>query len=121
MAAGRYDLAIEQGATFTRDCTWQNSNGTPVDLTNYTITGKLRRRASDKVALVSFTCTVTSALLGQFSFSLTAAQTASLPTAQSNNAEKELLECVYDIEATTGSTVDRLMEGIAYISPEVTK
>lgn len=121
MAAGRYDLTIEQGATFSRQVTWQNQDGSAVNLTGYSIAGKLRRRTSDKQPIVAFTCTVTDAANGIFTFSLTATQTASLPVSHGETAEKELLECVYDIEATVSSTVYRILEGIAYISPEATK
>lgn len=121
MAAGKYDFVIEQGATFSRQVTWQNENGSAVDLTGYTLRGKIKRKASDQVALIDLTLTVVTAASGIFSFSLTATQTASLPTSSGQTAEKELLNCVYDIEAVNGSTVYRLLEGIASISPEATR
>jgi hypothetical protein len=121
MAAGRYDFTIEQGATFSRQVTWQNENGSAVNLTGYTISGKIKRKSSDVQPLISFTCTVTNASSGIFTFSLTAAQSATLPTAHSHLPEKQLLECVYDIEATSGGTVYRVLEGIVKISPEVTR
>lgn len=121
MSSGRYDFTIEQGATFTREITWQDSLGSPIDLTTYTITGKLKRRTSDLVAVVSFTCAVTNAANGIFTVSLTSTQTSQLPTLYGPTAEKESLELVYDIEASNGSTVYRLLEGIAKVSPEVTK
>lgn len=122
MAAGRYDLTIEQGATFQLQCQWQDSSGNNINLTGYTISGKIRRRTSDTQPLVSFTTNITSAVNGQFIISLTAAQTALLPTAHnSTTAEKQLLECVYDVEAVSGATVYRLFEGLVKVSPEVTR
>lgn len=121
MAAGRYDLVIEQGATFSRQVTWQNQDGSAVNLTGYSIAGKLRRKTSDNQAIASFTCTITNASSGIFTFSLTATETAALPTAHSQTADKEFLDCVYDIEATQGSNKYRILEGLARISPEVTK
>lgn len=121
MAAGRYDFIIEQGATFSRQITWQNEDGSAVNLSGYTIAGKIRRKPSDVQELVSFTCTVTNAANGVFTFALTAAQTAALPTFQTQKPGKEYLECSYDIEATTGGTVYRILEGIVKISPEVTR
>lgn len=117
MAAGRYDFVIEQGATFTRNVVWKDSSGTPINLSGYSIAGKIKRKPTDANALASFTCTITNASGGAFSFSLTATQTASLPT----STGKEDLQCYYDIEATTGSTVYRLLSGICSISPEVTR
>lgn len=122
MAAGRYDFVIEQGATFSRQVTWENQDGTAVNLTGYSIAGKIRRKTSDQVAVIDLTCAITNANDGIFTFSLTNTQTASLPVATGPTAEKEYLKCVYDIEATSsGGAVYRILEGIVYISPEVTK
>jgi len=121
MAAGKYDFTIEQGATFSRQITWQNEDGTAVNLTGYTVAGKIKRKVTDAQPLISFTCTVTNAASGIFTFSLTAAQTATLPINPSQKADRELLYCSYDIEATTGGTVYRILEGVAKISPEVTR
>lgn len=112
MAAGIYNFTLEQGATFTRQITWQDSAGAGIDITNYTLAGKIRRRASDQNELISFTLTKVTAASGIFTFSLTATQTATLPAG---------VECVYDIEATTGSTVYRVLQGTCTISAEVTK
>ena len=121
MAAGRYDFTIEQGATLTRSVTWQDSAGSAVDLTGYTISGKIKRKTSDAQPIISFSITVTNAAAGQFTFTLTAAQTATLPVKHGLDGQKELLDCVYDIEAVTGSTVYRVLEGTCSISPEVNK
>lgn len=119
--AGRYDFTIEQGATFSRQVTWQDESGAGINLTGYTITGKLRKKTSDNKEIASFTCALVTPTSGIFSFSLTPTQTSLLPSSFSYNAEKQLLECVYDIEASSGSNVYRVLEGIASISPEVTR
>ena len=121
MAAGRYDFVIEQGATFSRQITWKDTTGAAVNLTGYTIAAKVRRKTSDSQPVIALTCTVTNAANGQFTISLTATQTAGLPVNNGNDGEKLLLPCVYDIEAITGSTVYRLLEGVANISPEATR
>lgn len=121
MSAGRYDLTIEQGATLSIPMIWQNEDGTAVNLSGYTLAGKIRRKVTDPSALVSFTITVTNAANGAFTVSLTATQTGSLPISNNQDLGKENLNCVYDIEATTGSTVYRILEGLAIISPQVTK
>lgn len=117
MAAGKYDFDIEQGATFSRSVILRDSSGAYINLTGYTIAGKIRRKPSDTVALASFTCTITGAATGAFTFSLTATQTATLPV---NNSE-EPLKCLYDIESTTGSTVTRLLSGVCNITAQVTR
>ncbi len=123
MSAGRYDTIIEQGATFSRTITWKDSSGAGIDLTNYTIAGKIKKKVSDKTALLSFTVTEANqgSLPGQFTISLTATQTSSLPATYSQDGSKESLELYYDLEATNGSSVTRIVEGILYNSPEVTR
>lgn len=111
MAAGKYDFIIEQGATFTRQITWQDSSGVGIDLTGFSLSGKIRRKYTDTTALTSFTMTIIDANSGIFSFSLTALETSILQAS----------ECVYDIEANTGSTVYRVLEGKCTITPEATK
>lgn len=121
MAAGRYDITIEQGATFSLACTWKDSTGAAINLTGYTLAGKIRRKASDVNAVASFTVAVTVAASGTFSISMTAANTSLLPTSPQLTAEKQTLDLCYDIEATNGSTVYRVLEGLCKISPQVTK
>lgn len=114
MAAGKYNFIIEQGATFTRQVTWKDSSGAAINLTGYTIAGKIRKNYSDNVAIATLTCTVTNAASGIFTFSLTATQTAALFAGGDTVG-------VYDIEATTGSTVYRVLEGVVNIKPEATR
>jgi hypothetical protein len=123
MAAGSYNFTIEQGATFTKTITWKDASGTPINLTGYAIAGKIRRKASDPASIISFTTTISNQTTnpGQFVISLTAAQTATLPTATGPTAKKVSLECAYDIEASLSGVVYRLLEGIVKISPEVTR
>lgn len=121
MQVDEWNPTIKQGATFQKQVTWLQSNGSPVDLTSYSIRGKIKRKASDPKELVSFICTITDATNGIFTISLTSTQTASLPTAYQIGPEKVNLECVYDIEAVTGSNVYRILEGSCFISPEVTR
>lgn len=123
MSAGTYNFTIEQGATFTKVITWKDGTGAGVNLGGYTITGKIKRKTSDQTALASFTVTLSnqSTNPGQFTISLTDAETATLPTVVGPTAKKVLLECVYDIEADSGAQVYRLLEGVVRISPEVTR
>ena len=123
MSAATYNFTIEQGATFTKIITWKDSSGAGINLTGYSITGKIKRKTSDQTALATFTATLANQVTnpGQFTLSLTAIETASLPTVTGTTAQKVLLECVYDVEASTGSTVYRLLEGIVSVSPEATR
>ena len=42
MAAGLYDITIEQGATFQMNLTWKDSTGSPVNITGYTARMQVR-------------------------------------------------------------------------------
>lgn len=123
MSAGRYDTIIEQGATFTRTITWKDSSGAGINLTGYTVAGKVKSKVSDKIELLSFTVVIANQGTnpGQFTISLSATQTATLPAVYSADGKKQILDLVYDVEATTGSTVYRVIEGILSNSPEITR
>ena len=42
MAAGIYDIIIEQGATFTLSATWKDSAGAAINLTSYSARMQVR-------------------------------------------------------------------------------
>jgi len=121
MPAANYNLTIEQGATFSLPLQFLQSDGvTPVNLTGYTFAAKLRLSASDPNVLATFTTTVTP-LTGSVVLSLTATETAGLTVEPSGTAVRKITTAAWDLEMTVGSTKYRVMQGIAKISPEVTK
>jgi hypothetical protein len=111
MAAGKHNILIEQGATFSKTLTLKDEHDAPINLTGKTFASKLRRRHTDTAASATFTFTVINAALGTVRWSLTATQTAGIL------AEPHY----YDLEMTDGATVTRLMEGTAFVNFEVTK
>ena len=128
MPAARYDLHIEQGSTLDRDLLIK-VNGAPFDLTDWVPSGQIRKthRSIDIVATFSFTCPTTGYSLtdGRMTLLLAADITAAMPCGETETDARS--KYVYDIELTgrTGSVHDgevkRLMEGIVYVSPEVTR
>lgn len=52
MAAARYDIAVEQGATFNRVITWLDPAGAPISLTGARV--EFQWRAPDGPPLVNF-------------------------------------------------------------------
>lgn len=123
MAAGNYDFTIEAGATWSTVIDWQDESGTGIDLTSKTITGKIKRRVLDPIEVVSFTVTKADQTSnpGRFTLSLTATETAKLPVKQTSDGKKDISELPYDIESASGVTVDRILEGVVKVSPEVTR
>lgn len=124
MAAGSYDILIEQGTTFSLVMTIKDSTGSVVDLTGYTFRGKVKKSLSDVAAVATFTCTKGSqsdpATKGKVTITLTPAQTSAIPLTVSG-VYHTLTPMVYDIESeTTGGEVTRWLQGVANISPEVT-
>lgn len=124
MSAGKLDLNIEQGATFEKTFTIKDSLAAAIDLTGWTFAGKIRHRYDSPATVATFTTAVLNQVTnkGQFTISLTAAQTSAIPVDPSDSINRDLTEYLYDIEATKPDTKkDRVLEGKVKVSPEVTR
>jgi len=115
MPAGNYDITCDQGATFSRVITWKNSNGTPIDLTNYTARLQVRANYPSSTVLLNLTTENGGITLGGALGTITLAATATTTAAIAAD------EYVYDLELITASTVTRLVEGSFIVTPEVTR
>jgi len=114
MAAGLYDIIIEQGVTFQLSLTWKDSTASPVNLTGYSARMQVRETYESEdtlVSLVSPTDITLGGALGTILITIPAATTGLL----------SFVEGVYDLELITGSNVTRLLQGKATISREVTR
>lgn len=109
--SGKLDLTIEQGTTFSRTITIKDANDVVVDITNDTFAGQVRKRHQSGVAEATMTFAITDGANGEVTASISATDTSSMDTG----------DFVYDIEWTSGSTVRRLLEGLATVTPEVTR
>lgn len=112
MAAGIYDITVEQGATFELDITWNDSAGTPVVLTGYSARMKARTTYTDTSVLFS--------LVSGTEIILTTPGNIRVTIAASATATYTPGDYVYDIEMVNGTTVYRLLQGVCTVSPEVT-
>jgi len=110
MSAGKYNITLDQGSTFVLQVTLEQPAGTPINLSGYTVRSQIRKSYSDTL-IGAFTCALVTPASGIFQMALTATQTKLLTEA----------EYVYDVEISIGSTVTRVLEGIIYVSPEVTQ
>lgn len=116
MAAAVYDILIEQGSTFTRTINLKDSEGDPRDLTGVSsVRGQLRRSPRDNTAY-NFTLTLDTPLtLGVIFWEMTAEVSASIEPVNSS-------AYYYDIELVfVNGVVERILQGRAEISPEVTR
>lgn len=111
-----YNVVIDQGADWFLDVTYDNPNGTPINLTGYTAALQIRSLPSDPTAVLSLTTgsgiTIT-AVTGLVAIHATAAQTRAIDEGV----------YYYDLEITAPGTgvVTRLIQGQADVSAEVTR
>jgi hypothetical protein len=112
MPAANYDILIEQGATYTQEFIWKDSDGDPVDLAGYTARMKIRQLKTDNV-IVSLTSGsgITLGNDGSITVYISAAATELLP----------LCKARYDLELVSNGIVTRLIQGQVTISAEVTR
>lgn len=126
MPAAEYNFIIEQGSTFTKTFTLTDSLAAPIDLTGQTFRGQIRELTSSPTATVAFTfvlATQSGPTLGKFTMSLTAAQTAALPSETQTSTTRKDKKFVYDVERvlSDGITVERMFQGIVTVNPEATR
>lgn len=115
MAAGKYDLTIERGATLSLVVTYNDSSGDPNDLTSYTARLQIRRKVSDSNFLLELSTEnggiILGGALGTITLNASAATTAELSGSG-----------VYDLEIiSSGGVVTRVIEGAVYFKDNVTR
>lgn len=117
MALGnRFDIEINQGATYELTVTWKDSAGTAINLTGYSARMQVRETYSSSSTIVSLTngsgITLGGAA-GTIAILISATTTAALTAPFSG---------VYDLElVSAGGVVTRLLQGAATVTPEVTR
>lgn len=114
-----YNVEIDQGADWFLNVNYDNPNGTPVDISDYTAALQLRSLPEDPTAVLTLTTendgiTITGAE-GLVAMHATATQTRAIDEGT----------YYYDLEITSPATpvavVTRLVQGQAVVSPEVTR
>lgn len=120
MAAGVYDITIEQGARFVLEATYTSDGTTPINLTGYSGRGQVRATATS-APVASFTVTIPTPATGVVRAVIEADDTAAIPTDGANYSKTKVY--YYDIELYTTDDADviRLLNGKATVSPEITK
>jgi hypothetical protein len=119
-----YELLINQGATLNFILSIKDSNNDQIDFTGHTFRGQIRKSAASPDILASFTFSVRNQTTstGVVDVSLSAAETSAIPVATSSRPEKRLTTYAFDIESeSSDGHVTRWLEGLAIVSPEVTK
>lgn len=122
MTAANLDLDIEQGATFTRVFSFFDSSGAPIDVSLWTFRGQIRAYESAATVLASFAF-VNGPLAYQTTCTISDTDTSAIPVIQTGvDPNRVVRVCIYDIETEKpDTTVDRIFQGYANVSGEVTR
>ena len=106
------NLTIDQGTTFSVDLNLTDENGDVLALSGYTANSQLRRWYTSANTSATFGTSINT-LSGVITLSLSANQSANLTYGR----------YVYDVELTetSSNTVTRIIEGIATVTPQVTR
>jgi hypothetical protein len=112
MAAGTYNILVEQGSTFSQSVTVKE-DGSPRDLTGYNARAQMRPTRTSSTLTATFTCTISDPTTGLILMELTPATTAAIAEGR----------YYYDLEIYTNADgiVTRLLQGEVTVSPEVTR
>lgn len=104
------NLIIDQGCTYSTQMSINDPNGNPINLSNFTAAGQIRKHYTSSNA-VNFNCTLVP-------------NTGKVVLSLSANATSTMLpgRYVYDIELIDNQgRISRIIEGIVTITPNVTR
>ena len=124
MAAGRYSFTIEQGSTLNLELQYKDSNGNPIDLTNYS--GQMQIRPTIASSTVYITLSSSLAADGT-GLNFTGAATGSIRIfiAACSSSAFTFSTARYDLEIYSGSVgcpiTTRILEGQVNLSKETTR
>jgi hypothetical protein len=115
VAPGLLNLTFSQGATWKLAMTYTDSDGAPINLTNYTARMQARASYDSGTAILSLTNGAGITLGGT-------AGTIGLLVAATATAAIGAAQYVYDLEIVSASSeVTRVVQGTLLVTPEVTR
>jgi hypothetical protein len=134
MAASKYTFSVEQGTTTDFEIQWKDSNGSPIDLTNYEAKMQIKSDYKDNngtlhLTLASNIGDVYTKLSGSAFLSMSGSNLTTPCTSgslgiyighEASNTHLTGSSYFYDIELTNGQTRSRLVEGQVIIKKQVT-
>lgn len=78
MAAGVFNLTIEQGIFYETAFNLKDEAGVAINITGYTFKSEIRNK-NDNSLIKTFTCSIVSATVGSMKITMTGADTADIP------------------------------------------
>jgi len=108
------ELYIDQGSDFSTTVNLNDDNtNLPQNVYGYVVTSSLRRSLLSPNTSANLTCTVYDASNGEFLITMTAGQTANLRSGS----------YLFDVKVrdTLSSTTSRLIEGVIFVAPSITR
>ena len=129
MAAGKYSFAIEQGSTVDFEIAYKDSNGDPIDLTDYQARMQIRPSKGSDVTYITLSSSLAPDgtglnMSGSEGINSPTSGTIGIFISANSSSEFNFNEAVYDLEIVTGSAypiVTRLIEGKVKLIKEVTE
>ena len=105
------NLYVDAGSTYSNIITVSSSNGTPLNLTGFTVASQMRKSYQSSQAY-TFTSSIHDAITGKIRLQLTDEQSAAIPSGR----------FLYDVEITSSVGVTtRVVEGIVTVQPQITQ
>jgi hypothetical protein len=125
MAAGKYSFTLEQGSTFERQLTYQDSNGVPIDLTGYSARMQLRPSPGSPTLYLTLSSSLRPDgtglnMNGLTGVNPTTSGTIGIVVSAATSSLLTFDEAAYDLEIYSGSYASRIIEGRVKLSKEVT-
>lgn len=115
MAAGNYDIIVDQGSDYTLTVTVKDDSTTVSDLTGYSARAHIRPSKTSETLTASFTCTVDTS----------SPATGIVEMSLSNSVSKNIAagSYFYDLEIYTAAdaVVKRIIQGKVKVTQEVTR
>lgn len=126
MSAGRYSFVIEQGSTLSFQLQYKDSDGNPINLSNYGGRMQIRPTLPSSTVYITLSSSLQSDGTGlNFSGSNGSTDPISgsigLYISAASSSAFDFDTAVYDLEIYSGSIVNRILEGQIKLSKEVTR
>lgn len=125
MAAGKYSFTLEQGSTFERQLTYQDSNGVPIDLTGYSARMQIRPSPGSATLYLTLSSSLRPDgtglnMNGLTGVNPTTSGTIGIVISAATSSLLTFDEAAYDLEIYSASYASRIIEGRVKLSKEVT-